>query len=120
MAKCIVVDDSKFMRKIIIDALIEENYEIVAEAENGSEAIEFFNKFKPDFMTMDMTMAGTGGATAVVEIKKIDPNSKIIVVSALSEETLKMKNPDINADAFLTKPFDKDDLIKAVEKVLGS
>lgn len=118
MAKVLVVDDSKFMRRIIIDALKDAGHEVVGEAENGNEGIEKYLSLKPDLATMDMTMAGKDGMKAIKEIKKNMANAKIIVVSALSETTLKMNEPDLEGDAFLTKPFEYHDLIKAVEKVL--
>ena len=120
MAKVLVVDDSKFMRRIIVEALVGAGHEVVGEAENGNEGVEKYAELKPDIATMDMTMAGKDGIGAIKDIKANNPNAKIIVVSALSENTLKMNEPELDGDAYLTKPFEHDDLIAAIDKVLKS
>jgi two-component system chemotaxis response regulator CheY len=119
MKKCIIVDDSKFMRKIIAETLTEYGYLIAGEADNGQDGIDLYEKVKPDFATMDITMAGKDGARAISEIKDKFPESKILVISALSENTLKINDKEIKADAFLTKPFEKKELIDLVEKLLS-
>ena len=119
MKKCIIIDDSKFMRKIIAEALTEYGYEIAGEAENGQDGINLYEKTKPDFVTMDITMAGVSGIQAIKEIKGKYPKSKIIVISALDENTIKNNDKKIEADAFLTKPFEKKELIAIVEKLLS-
>jgi len=119
MKKCIIIDDSKFMRKIIAETLVEYGYIIAGEADNGQDGIDLYGSIKPDFATMDITMSGKDGMTAIKEIKAKFPKSKILVISALSENTIKMNDPGIEADAFLTKPFDKKELIDLVEKILS-
>lgn len=119
MAKCIIVDDSKFMRKIIFDILINGGHTVAGEADNGQSGIDLYEKEKPDFLTMDITMGGKDGINAVREIKKKFPESKIIVISALNENTIKMNDEMINADVFLTKPFSKEELLNLVDKILS-
>ena len=119
MAKCIIVDDSKFMRKIISDILVNGGHivcRLLLEKKNG---IDLYAKEKPDFLTMDITMGGKDGINAVREIKKKYPESRIIVISALNENTIKMNDEKINADAFLTKPFTKEELLSLVNKMLS-
>ena len=105
MARALIVDDSKFMRKIIADTLVSGGHTVAGEADNGQEGIELFEKLKPDFVTMDITMGGKDGINAVREIKSRDPQARILVVSALNQNTIKMNDVNISADAFLTKPF---------------
>ena len=118
MKKCIIVDDSKFMRKLIAEALREHGYLIAGEADNGQDGIDLYENIKPDFITMDITMEGKNGITAIEEIKTKFPESKIIVISALSETAIKINDKNIKADAFLAKPFDKKELIDLVDKIL--
>ncbi len=118
MAKAIIVDDSKFMRKIIRETLESGGHEIVAEGENGYEGIESYKKHNPDFVTMDITMGGKDGMKAVKEIMEFNSNARVIVISALNENTIKMNDKDINAAAYVTKPFAKEDLLKTIEKVI--
>jgi len=119
MKKCIIVDDSKFMRKIIAETLVEAGYLVAGEADNGQVGIDLYESIRPDFATMDITMAGKDGLTAIREIKEKFPESKIIIISALSENTIKLNDKNIKADAFLTKPFDKKELIDIVNKILS-
>lgn len=118
MAKGLIVDDSKFMRKIIKGVLESAGHKVIAEADNGMDGIESYKKIKPDFVTMDITMGGKDGMKAVQEITEFDPKAKIIVISALNEQTIKMHDNDIKAAAYITKPFQKDLLLKTLKKVL--
>lgn len=118
MARGIIVDDSKFMRKIIREALEYGGHEVVAEVDNGFDAVREYNEKHPDFVTMDVTIWGKNGLRVVAEITEIDPDARIIVVSALNEKTLKLDEKIINARAFITKPFDRDELLNVIDKVL--
>jgi two-component system chemotaxis response regulator CheY len=118
MAAGLIVDDSKFMRRIIADILVSGGHTIIGEADNGQDGVDLYSELKPDFVTMDITMGGKDGINAVKEIKTKFPGSKIIVVSALNENTIKMNDEEINADAYITKPFDSETLLKLVEKII--
>ena len=118
MLKAVIVDDSKFMRAIIKAALKTEDIEVVAEADNGFDGVAAFKEFKPDFMTMDITMGGKDGMKAVEEILSIDPSAKIIVISALSESTIRLNAPKSYAAAYLMKPFQKEQLIETINKIV--
>jgi len=120
MLKALIVDDSKFMRAIIKSAFQGENIEIVAEADNGFDGIAAYKEYKPDFVTMDITMGGKDGMKAVSEILAFDPSAKIIVISALSEHTIRLNAPEKYAAAYLMKPFQKEQLIETIRKILGS
>ena len=119
MAAGLIVDDSKFMRKIIADAITSAGHTVIGEADNGQDGIDFYEKLQPDFVTMDITMGGKDGINAVKEIKMKYPQSRILVVSALNENTIKLNDENINADAFITKPFDKEELINLIDKMLS-
>ncbi len=118
MARGLIVDDSKFMRRIIRDIIVSAGHSVDGEADNGQEGIELYDKLKPDFITMDITMGGKDGINAVKEIKANHPDSKIIVISALNENTIKLNDQKIQADIFITKPFTKEDLIEAIDKLV--
>lgn len=118
MANILIVDDSKFMRKIIREAVESAGHEVISEADNGYDGIEAYKTLTPDVVTMDITMGGKDGIKAVNEIKKYDPQARIIVVSALNENTIKMNDPQMNASAYIVKPFDKQTLIDKVESLL--
>jgi len=119
MLKALIVDDSKFMRAIIKGAFKGEDIEVVAEADNGFDGIAAFKEFKPDFVTMDITMGGKDGMKTVDEILAFDPSAKIIVISALSENTIRLNAPQSYAAAYLMKPFQKEQLLETIRKILS-
>ena len=119
MARGLIVDDSKFMRHILRDTLEGGGHEIVDEADNGSDGIESYKKMKPDFVTMDITMGGKDGMKAVREILEFDPDARIVVVSALNENTIRLNEKEINPAAFITKPFEKEQLLETISKILS-
>lgn len=118
MARALIVDDSKFMRKVIRDVLESGGHEIVAEADNGADGVEAYKATRPDFVTMDITMGGKDGLIAVNEIMEFDNAARVIIVSALNEKTIRMNDKNIKASAFLTKPFDKETLLNIIHHIL--
>ncbi|MBV4445925.1 response regulator [Clostridium tyrobutyricum] len=119
MAKVLIVDDAAFMRMMIKDILEKGGFEIVGEANNGIKAVELFKKEKPDVITMDITMPDMDGIEAVKAIKEFDPAAKIIMCSAMGQQTMVMDAIKAGAKDFIVKPFQPDRVIEAVTKVLG-
>ena len=121
MAKVLVVDDSAFTRKIIIDVLTKVGYEITGEAENGSEAIELYKKTKPDLVTMDIIMPevdNMDGIDAVREIVKTDPKARILMVTAVGQQEALKEAKQAGAKGFIVKPFNSSTIINEVKKIL--
>lgn len=112
-----IVDDASFMRLSIRKMLENNDYEVVAEASDGVEAVEMYKKFKPDVITMDITMPKLTGIEALKEIKKIDKEANIVMVSALGQEVL-IKEAIINgATSFIVKPFQRDKLLEVLNSI---
>jgi len=86
MAKIMLVDDSKFVRKKLSDILTRIGHNIVYECETGDKALSSYKLFQPDIVTMDIHMPGLNGLDAIAEIKSFDKNAKIIIVSAANNE----------------------------------
>ena len=118
-ARILVVDDAAFMRMMIKDILSKNGFEIVGEAENGQKALEKWQELRPELTTMDITMPEMDGITAVKEIKKIDPNAKVIMCSAMGQQAMVIEAIQSGARDFIVKPFQPDRVIEAVRKVLG-
>ncbi|HPS56581.1 MAG TPA: response regulator [Spirochaetota bacterium] len=118
MARGLIVDDSKFMRRIIADIIASAGHVVGGEADNGQDGINLYDQLNPDFITMDITMGGKDGINAVKEIKTKNPAAKIIVISALNENTIKLNDQKIQADIYITKPFTKEELLEAIDKLL--
>ena len=84
----LVCDDAIFMRTMISDILSQAGYEVVGEAETGTQAVERYKQLKPDLVTMDIVMPDMGGIDAVREIIKADPAAKILMCSAMGQQAL--------------------------------
>jgi two-component system chemotaxis response regulator CheY len=119
MPRVLIIDDSKFMRKIIKETLVSGGFTIVDEADNGSDGIAKYIELKPDFVTMDITMGGLDGIEAIKAINKFDPKAKIIIISALNEKTIKMNENSIKASAYIIKPFEKNNLLDTIKELLA-
>ncbi|SMB94144.1 two-component system, chemotaxis family, response regulator CheY [Thermanaeromonas toyohensis ToBE] len=117
--RVLVVDDAAFMRMMIKDILTKNGYEIAGEAENGQKAVELYQQLKPDVVTMDITMPEMDGIAAVKAIKKIDPNAKIIMCSAMGQQLMVMEAIQAGAKDFIVKPFQQERVLQALQKVLG-
>ena len=113
MAKVLIVDDSKTSRKFLRNML-----EVVSEAVNGVEGVEKFRLYKPDVVTMDITMPVMDGIEAVREIIEIDPGAKVIMVTAAGQKTNMVEALKRGAADFIQKPFDSAVIINTIEKVL--
>jgi two-component system, chemotaxis family, chemotaxis protein CheY len=119
MARVLVVDDAAFMRKMVTDALTGGGHEIVGEAGNGAEAVARYQELRPDVMTLDITMPEKDGITALKEIIAVDPGAKVIMCSALGQESKVLESIKLGAKDFVVKPFQADRAQDAVEKAIG-
>ena len=106
MAKRLLIcDDSMLMRKMVAEALIDDGWQVVAEASDGAEAFELYRQHRPDAVTMDIVMPGTDGIVALVNIMAFDANAKVVVVSALNQTKLISDAIRKGAQDFIAKPF---------------
>ncbi len=119
MSKVLIVDDAAFMRMMIKDILEKNGFEVVGEANNGIKAVEIYKKEKPDVVTMDITMPDMDGIEAVKEIRAFDPGAKIIMCSAMGQQTMVMDAIRAGARDFIVKPFQPDRVLEAIRKVIG-
>ena len=115
----LVCDDAIFMRTMIADILSQAGYEIVGEAESGSQAVQRYRELKPDLVTMDIVMPDMGGIDAVREIVKQDPDAKILMCSAMGQQALVVEAIQAGAKDFIVKPFQPSRVLEAVQRVLG-
>jgi two-component system, chemotaxis family, chemotaxis protein CheY len=115
--RVLIVDDAIFMRMKLKDILEKNGFEVVGEAQNGIEAVEKYKSEKPDLVTMDITMPEMDGVTALKEIKKADKDAKVIMCSAMGQQSMVMDAIKSGALDFIVKPFDTDRVIKALQKI---
>ena len=119
MAKTIlIVDDAAFMRMMIKDILDKNGYQVLGEAQTGKEAVELYQKLKPDLVTMDITMPEMNGIDAVKAIKAIDPAARVIMCSTMGQQAMVIDAIQAGAKDFIVKPFQPNRVIEAVQKAL--
>ncbi len=118
MAKVLLVDDAAFMRMRCAKVLTKLGHTIV-EAENGVQALDMFDKEKPDLVLLDITMPEMDGLEALKAIKLRAPSAKVAMVSAMGQQQMVLEAIKLGASDFVLKPFDEDRLVTAVEKLLA-
>lgn len=118
MAKILIVDDAEFLRMRISKMLTAEGYEIV-EADNGAKAVELYNQVHPDVVMMDITMPEMDGLTALKHIKAMDPKAKVIMLTALGQESVVLEAIKSGARDFVVKPFERERVLGAISKLLA-
>jgi len=116
MKSVMIVDDAAFMR-LNLTNILKEEFEIVGEAENGKEAVEVYQDVQPDIVTMDITMPVMNGIEAIKAIVDIDPDSKIIVCSAMGQQKMVIDAIEAGAKDFIVKPFKDGRVLNAIKKL---
>ncbi len=119
--KILVVDDSSFSRKMIIRTIpehIRKSSEII-EAENGKEAVEKYEEFKPDIVFLDLTMPVMDGFEALYHIRSKHPDAKVIVISADVQQQAVREVMELGAKAFIKKPISPEKMKEIFEKFIN-
>lgn len=117
--KILIVDDAAFMRMMIKNSLTGQGYTNIVEAADGQEAVNTYNAEKPNLVIMDITMPNMDGLQALQAIKAADPAAKIVMCSAMGQESMVVDAIRFGALDFIVKPFKPDRILQTVEKILG-
>ena len=115
----LIADDAMFMRKVIRKHLAECGMTDSGEAANGAEAVELFIKNRPGLVLMDITMPEMTGLEALEEILKTDPEAKVIMCSAIGQQSMIIKSLEMGAMGFIVKPFEKNEFEATIRSVIG-
>jgi len=120
MAKnVLIVDDSEFMRNLLRE-ILEEEFDVAGEAENGVEAVELYQEHRPDLVMMDIVMPIRDGIEATTEIKEADSDANIIMCTSIGQEEKMKAAIKAGADGYITKPFQKPSVMDAIEDVISA
>lgn len=114
----VIVDDSKLSRKVLREMLEEEGYAVISEATDGEEGIAAYLQFKPDIVTMDITMPNMNGMESLKEILYMDKHAKVVMISAAGQQKKIIEALKIGAQRFITKPFEKEDVISCMDSLM--
>jgi len=119
MPSVLIADDAAFMRMMIKNILTDAGYEIVGEAENGTVAVSKYRELKPDLTTMDITMPEMDGLAALREIRVQDPEARVVMCSAMGQQSMVIESIQAGARDFIVKPFQPERVLEAVQKALA-
>ncbi len=118
MARILIVDNAEYLRVHLAKILIGAGHQ-VSEANNGLAAVNTYKTEHPDVVLMDITMPEMGGLQALKEIRDFDPKAKVVMLTALGQESALLAATRSGACDCVTKPLDGDRVLNAIRKVLG-
>jgi two-component system, chemotaxis family, chemotaxis protein CheY len=116
-----IVDDSMIFRNRIARLAADERLQsviVVALAADGFQAVQQAQIHKPDFVTMDLTMPRMDGPACLEALRKLVPDSRVLVVSALSDRATALKALTRGAHGFLLKPFSDEQLVESLRELM--
>lgn len=107
--KVLLVEDNALTRYTIKSLVEKLGHEVVAEAENGEEAVKYFREFKPDVVFLDLILPGKSGVEILEELRAADPAARVVVITAVEQEEIDKRLSDKGVSAILRKPFSFED-----------
>jgi two-component system chemotaxis response regulator CheY len=116
MTKVLIVDDAAFIRAQLKQLLVQNNYDVVGEAQNGKEALEKIRILSPDIVTLDITMPEMDGIECMAEISKMKIKPSVIMVSAMGQESFIQKAIMYGAKGFIVKPYKSEVVLKQLDR----
>ena len=118
MARILVVDDAEFLRVRITKMLVGNGHEVI-EAENGARAVSTYQTNRPDAVLMDITMPEMDGLAALKAIRAGDPTARVVMLTALGQESVVLEAIKAGARDFIVKPFDAERVLASLRRVLA-
>jgi two-component system, response regulator PdtaR len=116
--RVVIAEDEAIIRLDLKETLEEEGYEVVGETGRGDEAVALVKEHEPDLAILDIKMPGLDGLSAAREISG-ERRAAVLILTAFSQRDLIERARDAGALAYLVKPFQRSELIPAVEVALG-
>lgn len=114
--KILIVDNAPYARKLLRTKFEEHGHTVIGEAENVKEAIEYYWKFKPDLVSMDMMLTAESGIDGIRALIKLDPNARIIVISAMADKDTISRALSYGAKSYSTKASDWHSIEEAIRQ----
>lgn len=118
MAKVLIVDDAEFLRLRLTKMLDANGYEVF-QAENGLKAVAMYKEIHPDVVLMDITMPEMDGLAALKEIVGFDAKARVVMLTALGQESVVLEAVKSGARDFVVKPFEHERIMSAITKLLA-
>ena len=117
LARIMIADDSELVRNTLKEMLEIGKHQVVSEAVDGIDTLEKFNSVKPDVLFLDIAMPKKDGMETLIQIMKINPDAKVIMITAHYDMELIENCIKIGALAYISKPFNMDDILHSVSYV---
>jgi two-component system, chemotaxis family, chemotaxis protein CheY len=117
--RLLIVDDSSTVRRSIERHILSERVTEIYQAANGREAIELFERYRPEFVTMDLTMPGMDGLTCISKMMTLKPDTRLMVISALGDAETAIEAVERGANEYVVKPFSAEDLNLALANLVA-
>lgn len=118
MANVLIVDDSRTSRRMLREVLEGIGYTVIGEAVNGEDGFIKFKELNPDLVTLDITMPKLDGIEALQLIKKHNPNTKAVMITAAGQREKMIQAVRYGADEFITKPYEKEEVAEVLNKIM--
>jgi two-component system, chemotaxis family, chemotaxis protein CheY len=118
--KVLVVDDSAAMRMLITASLQDSEFDVVAQAKNGQEAVQFFKDTSPDVILLDIVMPGMSGVETLAQIMALNKNAVAIMASSMGTDDAVREALKTGAKNFLQKPIEQEALLKVLRTTVSS
>src|SRR5205809_6426473 len=115
----LVVDDSLLVRRTVCSALTSDGFDVCGEANDGQEAIELAGKLSPDLIILDLSMPVINGLQAAPVLRKLVPNSRIILFTIYTSKVLEQQVRNVEVDAVLSKGEPLSNLVEKAHALLG-
>ena len=119
LKRVMVVDDSRIAQLQLQEMLAGTDYQVVACCQNGEEALEQYEKVKPDLVTMDIVMPGIDGLDAARLLLKNYPDAHVLMISSLAYDDTIDEAKRIGAKGFVYKPFDQKQVLDGIQKAFA-
>ena len=113
----LIVDDAKIMRVSLNKSIKSIGHNVVAESGDGESSITAYQKYKPDLVTMDITMQDMNGITALKKIKEINPDVNVIMITSHGDEPMVMNALKLGAKGYILKPITPEKLRESINKI---
>jgi two-component system chemotaxis response regulator CheY len=117
MKRLLVVDDAMVMRKLIREIAEEAGWEVVGEAKNGAEAVALYESLRPNLVTMDVVMPEMGGLEALRKIRALDPEARVVMITALDQKQTLLESIRDGAIDFIVKPFERSRIARFMSRI---
>jgi two-component system, chemotaxis family, chemotaxis protein CheY len=117
--KLLIVDDSSTVRRNIERHIFSDRVTEIYQAANGREAMELFERYRPEFVTMDLTMPEMDGLTCISKMMALKPDTRLMVISALGDAATAIEAVERGANEYVVKPFSADELNLALANLIA-